>query len=185
MRQHNIILIVALTLTIGLNACKVDSDIDDAASTIADAIQNGTNRDHSDTDDHDNIYTDDENNSYDGETGLQILDNNTPADRYFMGTFYKAAGYGQCAEFPSVTRLYSYGDTIFIENNEQDLLAVASIFEDDTFDFSYLVMDEFGDKVKSTCTCYYKENEWYGDEWNCTCENDDGVCDLNYDGKNN
>lgn len=184
MKHLKLTYILITVLILSLNACKVDSDIDDAANTIADALGSGIENNDEKIDDYEDAYSDTEREYLDGDEGLQILDNDVPTERYFMGTFYKASGYGQCAEFPSVTRLYSYDDFIYIENNQQDLLAVAELFQDDTFDFSFIVLNEFGEKLKNTCTCYYKEYEWYGDEWDCTCDGDNN-CDLRYTGKNN
>lgn len=177
-------LIISIMTLLNLTQCTIDTDIDDAASTVAETIENQTeatsnNYDQEEMSDASVDYDDD---VFDPEeTGLQILDNDgVPSNRHFMGTFLWVNGIDRCDEFPIVTRLYSYDEYIYIESNQQDLIAEAVLFEDGTFDFGFGIMDEFGYLDEYACTCFYEEYEWYKDEWKCSCDGELDNCSLNY-----
>lgn len=86
--------------------------------------------------------------------------------------------------FPATIRGFSHVDDYFIdfETSGGDLVWVAELFEDDTFDFNIQFVDEFGhESIDLNCTCYIEDanqQDYYYDEGiNCTCSSTkDGTC---------
>ena len=114
------------------------------------------------------------------DSGILIPSTDLPDDRFFMGTFRRVAGNDRCEGFPLVTRLYSHNGKVYVEDNQQDLLAEANLFQDGTFDFGYGVLDMYGHTNGYACTCFYDEDNWYGDQWMCSCEGST-ICSLQYE----
>lgn len=158
--------------------------IKQAARDLAEAVDNAVEVDKTkDKEDktEDTTTEEEDYSSDETEEGSIILDTNIPEDRVFLGTFEKYFVYKSCGMFPEITRLYSHDNNIYIENNRQELLAVAVIFQDLTFDFDIEVASIYGTPYETlACTCNYDSSEWYGDEWDCSCEGDETSCNLSY-----
>ena len=86
-------------------------------------------------------------------------------ERLFIGTF---EAYNGCYYFPVVARLYSLDDTVYFEDNAQNLFSESHIYDDDTFDVSIVVLG-FGETYEDPCTCAYNQSEWYADQVSCVC----------------
>jgi hypothetical protein len=119
----------------------------------------------------------------DGETGLIVRRGNNRNDRKFLGTFDQNHVYDTCPSWPSIVRLYSKDDTVFIDDNRGDLISSAKIFDDGTFDFDAEYADEFGrPSVDLICTCDLDESDYYGTQMDCSCDlGDDDTCEILYD----
>lgn len=134
--------------------------------------------------------------SDDTDGGIQYLemDGGQAKDRHFIGTFqfeeygYYGSAYPDVCEygFPMVVRLYSHDDVIDFENSTGDLVWIARLFEDETFDFQVGFLNKFGQpSIRLVCTCYIDEGYWdyYTDEIMCGCDpaGDDENCSLFYE----
>lgn len=123
---------------------------------------------------------------------------NKGSNRYFMGTYSISSSYsypyyscgdswGNGYEFPGVIRAYSYGSKIDFEDNFGNLVWVANVYPDDTFDFMVQFLDGFG-RLSNTvaCSCVL-EAPYYWDtteQMSCTCDPTyeyDEVCSLTYE----
>ena len=117
------------------------------------------------------------------------------SDRYFMGTYNLTSGgyplsctssYGNGYDFPSTLRLYSYDYSIDFENSYGDLVWIADVYPDDTFDFRVQLLDSFGRPSNTiACTCDISVPYYDGKERvSCTCDPSyagDETCSLTYD----
>lgn len=107
-------------------------------------------------------------------------------DRYFMGTYKKDAYWSYCNDsvyVPAVIRAYSHQDIIDFEDNYGDLVWIATIYQDETFDFVTTYANDFGQPRPLACTCdigagYY---DYYNDQIECTCSFGSGQCKMYYD----
>lgn len=120
-------------------------------------------------------------------------------NRFFMGTYSLSSTYsypyyscgdswGNGYEFPGVIRAYSYGSKIDFEDNFGNLVWIANVYPDDTFDFMVQFQDSFGRPSNNVaCTCYIEEPYYYQsgtEEISCACDptyEQDDVCSLSYE----
>lgn len=112
-------------------------------------------------------------------------------NRFFMGTYsYQQYGYYPGLWYdcdyglPLTVRAYSHNDSIDFETTSGQLAWVATIFEDETFDFDVGFKNKFGNpSLQLACTCYLEEYEYYSDEIKCACDpsNDDDACHVVYE----
>jgi hypothetical protein len=175
------------------------TDDDDAEdSDDAEDTDDSGDSDAADEETHDHTLSGD---SYDGsredddDTSGGILSDEPNGyedtdDRYFMGTYENFHDENpDCAydyNLPNVVRAYSHNTDDFIdfETNTGSLAWIAEQYPDDTFDFSLRFLDAFGDpSISLDCTCtispaYY---DYYNERIGCSCESDDGTCDLGYE----
>lgn len=112
-------------------------------------------------------------------------------NRFFMGTYsYQQYGYYPGLWYdcdyglPLTVRAYSHNDSIDFETTSGQLAWIATIFEDETFDFDVGFKNKFGNpSLQLACTCYLEESEYYSDEIKCACDpsNDDDACHVVYE----
>ncbi len=120
------------------------------------------------------------------------------SNRYFMGTYslsnsysypYYSCGdsWGNGYDFPGVLRAYSYGSKIDFEDNFGNLVWVANVYPDDTFDFMVQFLDGFGRPSNTVaCSCVLEvPYSWSTEEQiSCACDPTyeyDEVCSLTYE----
>ena len=96
--------------------------------------------------------------------------------------------YGNNYDFPGTIRTYTNGNKIDFEDSLANLLWVAEIYPDDTFDFVVQFLDSFGRASNLlACTCYLQDNGTYyasSETLKCSCDPsspDDDICSLTYD----
>jgi len=198
-----VVLTVMFALSISACGISLDTDIDDAAQTLADAadaaggaVDEYTHDEESDVD----SATFEGSNEGDSDTGggitvIEPAGYDDQAERFFMGTYSLGTNSGnyysdysqRCDadyNFPMVIRGYSHLDDNFVdfETNAGSLAWVAKTFEDETFDFSVRFLDTFGQpSIQLDCTCEIDEGygDYYNDEVQCSCGGDDS-CSLYY-----
>lgn len=159
-------IIIAISL-LALNC----GNIETAAEKFADKITSEIDQQSDDT-----VSDEDQNDT--GE--ITTLEPNE-GKRFFVGTFEKNSLYNSCDDFPEIMRIYSENGNIYLENNQHDLIAKGEIFEDNTFDFSVMNQDQYGNSSNVlSCTCSYYSDKYYSDNLDCGC---DGKvdCEINYD----
>lgn len=193
----------------------IDDDDLDTISNIFDDADDSESSDPDDTDntdDTDEVGTEVEENSDDEEiitdeeedtqaTDIESNDNSTDdkggqinnsqkgTNRTFIGTYSLDAYYSSCDNryvLPANIRGFSHGDLIDFEDSSGYLVWIARLFVDDTFDFSALYLDKFGNPtITLACTCEIKDGyySYYNDEINCNCEGTDSynTCKIYYD----
>lgn len=142
---------------------------------------------------------DDSSDMGDSTGGINIMPvSDKGSNRYFMGTYsfsgtyrypYDSCGdsWGNGYDFPGVLRAYSYGNKLDFEDNFGNLVWVADVYPDDTFDFMVQFLDSFGRPSNTVaCTCeietpYYYQSDY--EEISCVCDPTyahDEVCSLTY-----
>ena len=134
--------------------------------------------------------------SEDTDGGIEYLeaDDDYKKDRYFMGTYqfldniYYNSTYPEVCAYglPLTVRLYSHDDVIDFENSSGDLVWIADIYEDETFDYEIGFLNRFGNpSIELICTCFIEDSYYYyrNEQIKCGCEpsNDDINCAVFYE----
>lgn len=114
--------------------------------------------------------------------------------RFFMGTYmflensYYNSSYDHICTygFPLNVRLFSREDSIDLESSTGKLLAIADLYDDETFDFEVGFLNKFGNpSLTLVCTCVVEEGyySYSKEKIKCGCEpsNDDDNCAVIYE----
>lgn len=171
--------------TIGATDCLLNDNCEDGGSDSSDGDDSSDNG--SDNEQGEGTNDDDE------ETGggVVVEEYERAEEAYFLGTYQAVdfnADYWMVADkceynFPKIIRGYSHGDEIDFETQEGDLAFSAMIYPDETFDFPVTFQNTLGQPtVEVTCTCeiWESDNDYYSDEIQCGCQNDERDLCLMY-----
>lgn len=173
------IFITLLAMTVACGSIPVEVSLDDADRDALTGVFDGLGGD--DDSDLDGSSDDVDDDSTTGTITIDTTPSDGGDDRYFIGTFTDSAIWNSCVGFPNTMRLYSTDTTVWLENNKQDLIAKAVIFQDDTFDFQADMLDQFGrPSLELACTCSLVGSQYYRDELECDCEYGSTDCVLEY-----
>lgn len=189
--KDNLIRILIYVIIIsGFMVSCANIPFDKAVDAVTDQLEKGRNNDKGGSDRASNQESSGDDDSQsdavstdDSDVKTEPLDMDIPADRYFVGTFEKKYVSQSCSAFPEITRMYTSGEEVYIENNRSDLIVYGKIFKDNSFDFDIDLLDSFGNPtIELGCTCLLNDNQWYGLSWECSCESDNGFkCGLDYE----
>jgi len=178
MNIRNIIIIISILLITGCGSIKIGIDeetLDAIDSFVSEQIESEGSSDTSSTEVSEDDTVEIESKEYVPHAGANLLGTYTKlavSANYYIGNKYLKCGYN----FPTNIRVYSLGNELDFISPNDDLVWIADIFPDETFDFLVTFNNSVGQPTMQTnCTCTIEESgyKFKTESINCGCEESD------------